>query len=103
MIGLPKNRLGVGGGGLEPLFQTPPWGGGLQGPALFCPSFSCTVQIIGFSYHIAKLPCHLLELCVNCRMPLATLEMQAQKAAHPVTMLVPICHVGGEQTAAGGS
>ena len=35
-----------------------------------------------------------------CRVLRAKLEMQAQTSPHPVTMLVPICHTGGEKTAA---
>ena len=41
-VGLPKILFRGGGGGLEPLFQTPP-GGGLQGLALFF-LFSCTLH-----------------------------------------------------------
>ena len=57
--------------------------------------FHAYLKSFGFSYHTAKLPCHMLEPLVNCRMLLATLEMQAQTYAHPVTMLVPLCHAGG--------
>ena len=76
---------------MEPLFHPSPSWMGLQGAALCFPSFSCIFQIIGFSYHIVKLSCHLSEPFVNRRMPLAKLEMQAQTSAHPATMRVPIC------------
>ena len=102
-LGSRKIYLGVGGGGrLGAPFPSPPPPPrrGLQGPALCFPWFSCIFQIIGFSYHVAKLPCHLLEPLVNCRIPLTKLEMQAQTSARPVTMLVSICHTRGEQTAA---
>ena len=80
--------------------------GGSEGPkdtrgtagSLF-PKFQCKFQIIGFSYHTAQLPGHLLEPFVNCGICLARVEMQAQTSAHPVTMLVPLCHAGGEQRA----
>ena len=82
-----SRKVYFGGGGFSDL---PPWRG-LQEPALFFPCFSCIFQMVGFAYHTAKLPCHLLEPLVNCRMFLAKLEMPAQTSAHPVTMLVPIC------------
>ena len=81
--GPPKNVLGVGRALGAPFPTTPPFGRGLQGPALCFPYLSCIFQIIGFSYHSAKPPCHLLGPFVNCRIPRATLEMQAQTSAQP--------------------
>ena len=97
-----KVYLGAGVGGRSPFSSPspPPPRRGLQGLALFFPYLSCIFQIVGFSYHRAKLHCHLLEPLVNCRILLLKLEMQVQTSAHPVKMLVPICHAGGDQTAA---
>ena len=82
---------GGGGGSWSRFSRPPPLEGVPKASSLFS-MFSCIFQIIGFSYHTAELPCHLLEPFGNCRMLLAK--------AHPVTTLVPICHTGGEQTTA---
>ena len=97
-----SRKIYLGGGGLDPPPRPPaPLEGSPRAGSLFSIFFlHVSNHWVLISHHIAKLPCHLLEPLVNCPMLLAKLVMQAQTSAHPVTMPVPICHAGGEQTAA---
>ena len=65
VAGLPT--IWGGGGGAWSPCEPPPEG--LKRPALFFLFCSCIFQIITFSRHVARLPCHFLEPVVHCRMP----------------------------------
>ena len=99
--GLPTNLLGGGGGGLEHLFQPPaPLEGAPRASSLLS-IFFMHVSNHWFLISRSKTALPLVGAMIQLPHPRCQkLEMQAQTSARPVTMLVPICHTGGEQTAA---
>ena len=55
----PEKDIWGSGGPIEPLFQTSPPGGGLQGPALFFPCFSCIFyDKTAGNVTVCPCPCH---------------------------------------------